>query len=124
MLNANGFEAIKRLFPDAKVLFSLRDPMDRFWSQMRMLETRRGEEEYNAADLLQEAMEDPTYVLRSDYTHTFTQLYEVFDKEAVCVLFFEHLMDADSHAAEIGRVNGFLGIDRHLSRLDLSLIHI
>ena len=118
MLRANGFEAIKRLFPDAKVLFSLRDPMARFWSQLRMHETRRGKTEFSAEAMLDAAIEDPQYTLRTDYGRTLTELYKVFDKEAVSVLFFEHLMNPDSHSDELGRVNDFLGISHQPSSLE------
>ena len=118
MLNVEGFEAMKRLFPEAKALFSLRDPMARFWSHLRMHETRQGKRKFSAEEMVQESIDDPQYIVRTDYERTLKELYKVFDKEDVHVLFFEHLMDPDSHVAELGQVNDFLGIDHQPSRLD------
>jgi len=44
LLPDQGIEHILRLSPEVKIIFSLRDPIERNWSQIRMISTGKSEE--------------------------------------------------------------------------------
>ena len=111
LLEQNGFEAIRRVQPEARFLFLLRDPVDRFWSQVRFHETSLGREVFEARKQGLDCLANPGFTLRSDYRRTLEALLPVVDPADVHLAFFEHLFDSDGAAAELRGITSFLGID-------------
>lgn len=111
LLNADGFNAIKNAYNNAKFIFCLRDPVDRYWSHLRSTEKRPlNLLKYNHKKIL-ECLDNPQFRLRTDYERTITQLYTVVPEQDVCIIFYEHLMNGDTHAAELKKITDFLDID-------------
>jgi len=111
MLAENGFRAILERYPDAKFIFILRDPVDRYWSNLRFYETLYGTEAFNAREQILPGLSNPDYYLRTDYRRTLTELYKAVPMDRVCVVFYERLMNTDAHEGELGKITAFLGID-------------
>lgn len=100
---------IGALFPELRVLFLLRNPIERAWSAALMAMDR--------AELDLDEVSDQWFLdhfhsrgslLRGDYARTLTIWREVFPSEQLLVLFFEELCTAP--AALLGRVAAFLGL--------------
>lgn len=111
MLDAQGFGAILKRYPDAKFIFILRDPVERYWSNLRFYETLYGVESFDAREQLIPGLSNPDFYLRTDYRRTLTELYKVTPMNRVCVVFYERLMSADTHEQELRKITSFLGID-------------
>ena len=86
-LDADQVARIARLLPDARVLFLMRDPLDRAWSSARMSSDRRG------LDLADEARWqshfDNQRKLRGDYLRTLRHWRAHYPPERFFVGFFE-----------------------------------
>jgi len=93
LIGEDGFRAVRRLFPRVRIIFSMRDPIARFYSQLGM-DISRG-----TAD---EALERITgrrrsvMLARSQYEQTLTNLQRVFAPFEVIYLFYETLFCRDS----------------------------
>jgi hypothetical protein len=111
LLEAAGFRAVRELVPGAKFIFIMRDPVDRYWSALRYKETLVGTEKFDARAQALAELDNPKVTLRTDYKKTLTELLQVVPADEVCVLFYEHLMQPATHAAELRRLTDFLGID-------------
>lgn len=111
LLDAVGFKAIRAMYADAKFIFILRDPVERYWSKLRKKEQRQGIEQFNAKENILTSLENPQEFLRTDYKRTLTELYKVVPRQDVCVIFYEKIMHQDTHERELRKITDFLGIE-------------
>jgi hypothetical protein len=102
-----GFEAILGAYPDARVIFVLRDPVDRLWSAVR--HDARADRASVAPGRLVAALDDRGTAIRSAYERTLTTLDESVPAEQVLVLFYEDLFSPDDSA--VGALTEFLGLE-------------
>ena len=103
------FELEKRGFT-VKVVFLMRDPIERIWSAVRM--ARRdsvrdgipvvGDEETQ----MREAFAVPATEARTRYERTIERVDSVFDEDDVFYTFYEKLFEAETHAD----IKAFLGL--------------
>lgn len=119
ILGKDGLAHIKRLAPDARVIFIMRNPVDRLWSQVlhqcraRGLDANRQSTEAIAAMLT-----EPRFGELADYAQTLDDMRAVFPEEQLLVLFYED-MHADRLAA-LDEVCRFIGASfeaRHFTEL-------
>lgn len=102
-LEARGFEV--------KVVFLMRDPIERIWSMVRM-KYRKQKERGNpisksVEDSLKEAYCRPQGELRTRYELTMNRLENVFDKSQIFYGFYEALFTEETYFA----LGNFLNID-------------
>ncbi|MFZ2725011.1 MAG: sulfotransferase domain-containing protein [Methylococcaceae bacterium] len=99
LLDTTGFEAVKSLADDVRLVFILRNPIDRFWSEMRMRSKKKPDSDIFAKtrSLLDKTTDHPS-ILCTEYHKTLETLYQVFPKERVFVQFYEHLFNSESIA--------------------------
>lgn len=95
-------------YPAAKLVVSLRNPVDRDWSAYKFMKsTSQIGEHVNLADAMDTAPDFLT--LCSSYGSGVERLYKNFDKNQVLILFYDELR-SDS-ASYMAKVYSFLGID-------------
>jgi hypothetical protein len=111
LLNSDGFANIRQTMPGAKFVFVLRDPVDRYWSQVRFRQTRLGCQKFDARAKSLSALSDPHFYLCSDYSRTLEQLLSVVPAQDVCVLFYETMIEPSTSNAEVRRLTDFLELD-------------
>lgn len=114
LLPDKGFAEIARLFPRRKIIFLLRDPIERVYSQVRMRE-RQGRFEGPAIEQFIPALEDPTHVERTMYHLTWERLMRIFSRDEIFVGFYETFFCDE----EIGRLCRFLDIPFQPGRYDV-----
>lgn len=108
-LSEDSLARMAGLAPVTRFIFVMRDPLDRLWSNIRMMATRRGGPlEETAALLLDEAVEGRQQALsaRSDYAGTLARLNAVLDPAQVFVAYYETLFQPET----LAQLCGFLGI--------------
>ena|SRR5205085_5478364 len=106
LLGESGFRAVRRLFPDTRVIFIMRDPVDRFYSHVRMERDRRrakGRPQRNPLALLDEF----SYFGKSLYQSTINDLERVFSPNTIIYLFYETLFRPET----IRDLCGFLDVE-------------
>ena len=96
LIGLDGYAHIRRLAPNAKVLFVLRKPSEQAWSQYLHFRDRRNNE-IDAGEAIRFWQTDYSIKMRN-YAFTLGQLYEVFDKSNVHVIFYEELIDDTSRS--------------------------
>ncbi len=106
-LSADEFERIKSYFPNTKIIFLLRNPADRLWSQIRFSEKVETLEEMEL--LIDGTFEKKVYLDRMNYVRTLQTITDCFEPENTHFQFFESLF---THAA-VSRLCRFLGVDNH-----------
>lgn len=111
MLTDEGWAVVEQTLRPL-VMMSLRDPLERYWSAVRMF--ARNQPDYSADDLnsLFGSMIfwDGTRA-RTDYETTLDALDRFFGRDRVLVVFFEEMMTPDG----LRGVADFLGVDREWS---------
>ncbi|TGD72482.1 sulfotransferase [Mangrovimicrobium sediminis] len=117
-LSEAGFRRMREEAPEARLIFLLRDPVERTWSHLRFEEARLGRLRFDARKRARQALTDPVFVSRTDYTRTLRVLDTVYPPEQVFLCFYEDLLGAEHHQREINRLAAFLGIDALPGALD------
>ncbi len=90
---------------DLKLLFIMRDPIDRFWSQLRHMQQLSPKNE--AVVIWPEAIQSPRICARADYRGVVTDLDTIFPEENVLYLFYEALFSE----ASLRRLCQFADVD-------------
>lgn len=102
-LNTTGFRKIAEMFEDVRAIFLMRDPVDRFFSAMRM---RHSTEELLTYDAVRFAVDQDQYALQSDYPRTIENLVSAFGDGHVLFEFFEHLFSDQA----LERICRYIGV--------------
>ena len=108
-LNKASVESIKQYLPSSKVLFIVRDPLDRIWSQIRMMKSGWSQNLIgNEMDLysLVNLFDSPAVELRSDYLRTFLLWRKAYGDHSFLTLSFNELLSR----AGLVKLFKFLGI--------------
>lgn len=111
LLERNGYRAINKMYPRAKYIIILRNPVDRYWSNLKYFERLNDKYELRTSETFAENLSNPKLYLRSDYKRALTELFSVVPRENVIVLFYENLFDSASGFECIKRITDFLAID-------------
>lgn len=114
-LSVENYKEIRRLLENhgfhIKVIFLMRDPIERAYSAARMKSRRnRNKADQSSIDpvaFFNKRIKTPGFELRSRYQHTIEALDAAFDKEDVLYGFYETLFSEN----EVKRITDFLGID-------------
>lgn len=118
-IGAQGFAHMRdvclRAGRHPKILFVMRDPVDRFWSQIRHLEQINPEN--RATERWQEALESPALRARADYAGIIAALDKVFPPGDLLCLFYETLFSGDA----LARLCAFIGLPARVGETALRL---
>jgi len=112
MLPINGLINIKTLFPDVKIIFLMRDPIDRFISQMKFKNKMNKQQARDTLDLEKEyhvLLDDENFLFRSDYMDILTRLNSVFATKNILIIFYEDLL-GNSCVSEMRKIESFLSL--------------
>ena len=105
LVGESGFQEIRHLFRNVRLIFIMRDPAERFYSQYRMVRDKtlkKGAQPKAPLDLLQ----NREFIERSRYNKTIYAVERAFSVNEIIYLFYETLFRAET----IGKLCDFLGI--------------
>ncbi|MEM9198871.1 MAG: sulfotransferase [Pseudomonadota bacterium] len=105
MLNGAQFAEIAALHPDIRPVFLMRDPVERFWSSLRMRERERPG--FSAHASFETQLGNENMIRRGRYDHTLRALGAAFAPHKILALFYEELFAPDAVRA----VCSHLGLD-------------
>jgi hypothetical protein len=111
-LDLSELKFIKSTFPSTKVIFILRNPVDRLWSQMRFVDDSQ-----HTGDLgnwIKGISENRLYLSRSNYAATIENLEQVFPPENIHYEFYETLFCSEG----VKNICSFLNIGFHPAKYD------
>ena len=100
ILNDLNVKSIKNYLPDAKIVYILRNPADRIWSQIRMMLSGWKNSEMVSIELtnLVRLFDSPAVQLRSDYLKTLNIWSNAFGAHKVLPLRFDNLLKSEGLA--------------------------
>ncbi|MBR0649932.1 sulfotransferase [Roseomonas terrae] len=111
LLPVQGIEHVKRLNPELKIIFLLRDPVDRCWSHLRMLAKN-----HTKLDLLQ-AAQSSDVLDRSNFVSIYQKWVSIFGFDKIYLSCLKNI--AETPCEFLGDICRFLGISVH-SKINLS----
>ncbi len=110
-LPVEGVEYVRNLLgADLKLIYMIRNPLERALSQLRMNLTRRGHEHENDGFWL-EAAKDPVILQRGDYCSYIPRWEQVFPKENILYLPYKQVKDDPTGL--LATVEKHLGLVQH-----------
>lgn len=120
LLPCKGIDHVKAINPDTKMVFIIREPVDRAMSQLRMAASRR-DWSFVDAEKLEEIGILPAVLARSSYRENIARWESVFSPEQILYLPFEEIRQ--SPASLLRRVEDFLGLSPHNYRRLKDRVH-
>lgn len=103
---------VYKVNPQVKIIYQMRDPIDRAWSQIVMhlgLHLKTGDNFTEYMDEIREVMKRDEIIDRSMYTMTIDTWEKVFGKGQICYLFFDEILEEP--AGMLKRLFTFLEVD-------------
>ena len=94
LLDNEGFSAIRSLADDVRVIFLMRNPVDRFWSALRMWNKKHPEAK--TIDRIDDFLVNPQFVGRTNYQKTVETIHQVFSPANIFIGFYENLFTSES----------------------------
>ena len=112
VLDRRAFEEMRKIHPEVRIIFIMRNPVDRYWSHLRFRIQQNPE--FDPVKQFERKLSVPMYFERTDYRKTVNELEAVFNKEEILYLFYEHLFAKEARQAdrELEKVCDFFGISR------------
>jgi hypothetical protein len=112
MLEAEDVEKVHRLLPDARVIFLLREPIDRAWSGLRYRQ-KRNPKQPKLSDLsveeVRQIINSPAFDQRANYPRTLQLWNQKFPREQLFIGFYDEIL-ADPVNLLL-RLFDFLGVE-------------
>ena len=119
VMDKNGFAAIRDLLEDVRIIFIMRNPADRFWSNMRHIQGKH--DTFDPASEFKERLTTDKNVMRTDYKRTIEALESVFEPKDILYLFYEFLFQDEGRFAYFKRIPEFLEIKNIQPKLEKSV---
>ncbi len=104
ILDRIAFAAMAGILPGTRFLFVMRNPADRYWSQVR--QAKQDHPNLDLAQAFSAGFEQAAYRLRSDYARTLQEILAVVQRQHLHIEFFERLFTADA----MRKLCGFLTV--------------
>lgn len=104
MLDRKGFDAMRRIYPDVRLIFLMRNPADRFWSSLTFNKTHNPAFDIDA--MFDKLIMREDFRLLGDYGRTLREARAVFGVDRVHVEFYERLFSQPS----VDRLCAYSGI--------------
>lgn len=108
LLESQHYREIYTMHDDVRFLFIMRDPIERYWSNLRFYEGLLAN--FDAKAEFIKRLSDPLVIGRTDYDRTLTALEAEVPSAHILPLFYEELFSE----ASIQRLSDFAGITAHM----------
>ena len=109
LIGVDGFAHMKRLAPSMRVLYILRNPVERAWSQLQHVCRREGlPTDGGDVNALIARANAPGFAAHGDYVAALDGLEQVFGPDQIRIEFFEKIHE--DRAQALGRICNFIGL--------------
>ena len=120
ILQEEDIKKMHMLAPKAKIIFIIRNPIERAWSHFRYNLTLTKKENYDITDQdIIKFIENESQISRSDYLRTLELYSKIFPKENICVAFYDSIIE--NPAELLNGIVNFLGGDVTKIKLECNL---
>jgi len=104
MLSAEAYADILNTHSNTRFVFVMRDPVERYWSAIRMGNRRKADADAYAA--FTRFLKDDEYGLRTDYKRTIQEVEKVIPPDRIKYFFYENLFKPES----INDLTSYVGV--------------
>jgi hypothetical protein len=111
ILSEEDIQRVHRLLPEVKLIYLIRNPVERTWSGLRLRWSRRKLDLQNFDQIIH-SIEDPLLARRGDYYQTIENWTSVFPSRQLKVCFYDDI--AARPLELIAEILGFLQVDDSL----------
>ena len=108
ILSRKDIQHISELFPELKVIYLIRNPVDRAWSGIRY-RWSKGTLDINNLEEVIRIIESPSQAYRSDYFRTIQNWSACFPKKQILICFFDDIVTQPQQL--IKKILTFLNVD-------------
>ncbi len=108
-LALEDMQRIKTTFPNAKVIFIMRNPVDHVWSRVYHKFFKSGEPSPHERMVLELEQGDPHHA--SDFRAMYNKVFDVFDQDSVKLMFTEDIFSPKQDKT-IADLLAFLGVEK------------
>lgn len=119
MLNAEDVKKVSQLLPNLKIIFLIRNPIDRAWSHVRHEVQRNTFKEIDDIEKIKQVINQPEQVLRSNYLNTLEVWKKHFPDQRIFIGFFDEILISPTKLLE--KISDFLAIDSSFFHENLAL---
>lgn len=109
LLPERGFVEMRKFLHNPKVILMLRNPIDRYWSQIRF--HKNFIPNINLAEYYLHSFNKHNVISHSYYQNILPTVFRVFDRTNVHVVFYEHLFDDNLKENELKSICEFLEVN-------------
>ncbi len=110
ILDSEDIAQIKKINPDIKLIFLIRNPIDRAWSAIRYLKDRGYlDVKLDSSKEIIAALKQPRMILRGDYERTIDAYLEHFDSSQILVGFYDAIQN--DPVTLMSEITTFLGVE-------------
>lgn len=109
MLSPKDIERISRNFPNLRIIYIMRNPIERAWSQLRMSIAQGKLEKNPTPERMAEYLDSPFQSLRGDYLRTLKNWETYLPRDQIFIDFFDNIVAAPEQL--LNRMFSFLGLD-------------
>lgn len=109
ILDREDVAQIKKFNPDIKLIFMIRNPIDRAWSSIRHNKVRGKDIDLSASKRVIRSLKAPAKVLKGDYERTLNHYLEYFDSSQILVCFYDAIQN--DAVTLMSSITEFLGVD-------------
>ncbi len=108
LLEPQHYAEIYAMHDDVRMFFIMRDPIERFWSNLRFYEGLLSD--FDARRDFDKALEDPMIFGRTDYDRTIKAVLSVVSTDHFLPLFYENLFEAKTirHFTDFAGIRGLM----------------
>ena len=118
LFSALAPERIRKILPDVKMIFLLRNPVDRAWSQYLHI-MRSGRAMWDFEKMLE--IQPATLLFQGLYKEHLTRWYSYFNPNNIKIILFEDLVGNAEHV--LVEICKFIGLDADIGKFDLTSKH-
>lgn len=121
-MGADGWDNVRKVAKNVKVIYTLRDPLSRLWSHYKfhMKWVGREDEALDAGfEHFKELLDKPWFWVNAEYAKNYRLLRENLEDEQIMLLYFEDFRD--DPIGKLREVQEFIGVERR--PFDASELH-
>ena len=109
LLEENELLSIKNIAPDVKIIFIIRNPIERSWSQFKYNQKfHKHLKNYNESEIIQ-FLKQKKVIDRSNYSETLKKYYKIFPAKNILITFYDSILTSPDNLLD--DINKFLGIN-------------
>ncbi|MCB9188182.1 MAG: sulfotransferase [Flavobacteriales bacterium] len=122
ILSRDDIKRMYKVSPKAKLVFLMRNPIDRAWSHIRHIRTRDSKSKLNSIEDIIHFFDQPSQELRSDYLSTIDNFTSIFPSEQLLIGYYDAIKENPEQL--LRNIVDFISEDKKIDISHLNLTNV